>query len=460
MELVTTVRETNLIAPGSSVLVALSGGPDSVALLHVLLALRAPMKLRLGAVHVNHRIRKRAAVRDEQFCEELCEQHQVDLTIVTEDIPALAKRRKKGIEETARDFRYEFFNFLASEDGYEHVALGHHRDDQVETILFRLFRGTGRTGLLGMPSERDKIIRPLLAVGKEDILSFLKKRRLPYCDDQTNQSPTYSRNYLRNKLLPLIRTRINPQVDRALLSTAELLADEEQYLEVLTDKLYARSVSQTPGGKFQLALTAYRRYDNILRRRLLRRVIGCLNQSHPAPDRETIERLDTFCQQSRLALSLAEGLEARRLDDIVVLRRRTKSQFETELPISGRTRLANPALLVRTRARPKMARRTEAKASSAYQVRLDAESITPPLVIRSIRPGDRFRPLGMRGRKKVGNYLTDKKVPAIFRDEIPVICDQNGIVWLVGHQIDDRVKQTSATKKVLSIDVHTQKGYR
>ena len=149
-----TIEEHDLIRPGQSVLVALSGGPDSVALLHLLVSFRDEWKLRLGAVHVNHRIRKREAMRDEKFCEELCEQLQIDLTIATEDIPARAKRLKKGVEETGRDFRYEFFEFLAEEDDYDTVALGHHQHDQVETILFRLLRGTGRTGLMGMPVRR------------------------------------------------------------------------------------------------------------------------------------------------------------------------------------------------------------------------------------------------------------------------------------------------------------------
>ena len=460
MDMENIVRETKIIAPKASVLVALSGGPDSVALLHVLLKLRESMKLRIGAVHVNHRIRKRAALKDEQFCEQLCERFRVDLTIVTEDIPALAKRLKKGVEETAREFRYEFFEFLAEEDDYDYIALGHHRDDQVETILFRLFRGSGRTGLLGMPGVRGKIVRPFLPLSKAEILAYLRKHRLAFCEDKTNQSSDYSRNYLRNKLLPLIRDKINPQVDRALLSTAELLADEEAFLEAEVEKLYRRLVSRTPGGKFQLAIEAYERYHNVLRRRLLRRVTGLLSSFGQVPDRDTIERLDSFCGQSRKAMSLPDGLEARRLGNSIVLRRRELVRFEADLPVKGTISLTNLAYAVRIKSGPAASVKKQMKSASAFKVRIDADRVVLPLVIRSIRPGDRFQPLGMKGRKKVGNYLTDEKIPAIFRDEIPVICDQKGIVWLVGFQIDDRVKLTGATEKVLSIDVHTAKGYR
>jgi tRNA(Ile)-lysidine synthase len=457
MDMQTVIRESGLIPPGGSVLIALSGGPDSVALFHVLAALREPMKLRLGAVHVNHRIRKRAAQHDEHFCEQLCETYRVDLTIVTEDIPALAKRLRKGVEETAREFRYEFFEFLAVEDGYDHIALGHHQDDQVETILFRLLRGTGRTGLLGMPFCRGKIVRPLLGVGKADLLDYLKQHRLSFCEDKTNESTRYTRNYLRNKLLPLIRDKINPQIDRALLSTAELLADEELYLERQTAAMIRQVVLTTPGGKFHLAIEAFKRYDNVLRRRMLRRIAGALSPLGQPPDRETIERLDRFCLESKKAMSLPDALEARRLDSGVVLMRRAKRPFEYELPLRGSIETADPALTVKIRILPV---RPTKSAGTNWSVQIDADKVAPPLVMRSIRPGDRLQPLGLRGRKKVGNYLTDKKIPAIFRDEIPVICDQNGIIGLVGHQIDDRVKQTGTTKRVLSIDVRTQKGYR
>jgi len=226
-----TIEVHSLIDPGQSVLVALSGGPDSVALLHLLISLRDDLNLRLGAVHVNHRIRKREAQRDEKFCEALCEKLEIDLTIATEDIPARAKRLKQGIEETGREFRYDFFSFLADEDDYDRIALGHHADDQVETILFRLLRGSGRTGLLGMPVRRDQIVRPLLEVPKTDLLEYLKSHDLDYCLDSSNANLDYRRNYLRQKLLPMIREEINPAVDRALLSLRELLADEEAYFE-------------------------------------------------------------------------------------------------------------------------------------------------------------------------------------------------------------------------------------
>ena len=169
-----TIAKHELLDRGDAVLVALSGGPDSVALLDVLCRLRDRLKLRIGAVYVNHQIRPRAAAREEQFCAELCERLELDFTVFRENVPQLAKKLKMGIEETARGVRYAVFEQLASGGRYHKVALAHHADDQAETILFRIIRGTGRSGLVGIPIKRGMIIRPMMDVSKSDILEYLK----------------------------------------------------------------------------------------------------------------------------------------------------------------------------------------------------------------------------------------------------------------------------------------------
>jgi len=183
-----TITEHKLIDMGDSVLVALSGGPDSVALVHLLYRLRQSnksMKLQLGAVYVNHQIRKRASKKEEQFCQHLCDSLSLPLTIVCGDVPTVAKSDRLGLEEAAREFRYATFEHLADEDGYDRIAVGHHADDQVETILFRLFRGTGPTGLVGMPIRRGKIIRPLLDLTRAEILGYLQQNQLDWCEDKS-----------------------------------------------------------------------------------------------------------------------------------------------------------------------------------------------------------------------------------------------------------------------------------
>ncbi|MEW6051679.1 MAG: tRNA lysidine(34) synthetase TilS [Candidatus Zixiibacteriota bacterium] len=444
------VVERKLIAPGDSVLVALSGGPDSVALLHVLSRLQPKMKLQLHAVYINHQIRKRAARHEEQFCQTLCDRLKVPLTIIREDIPARAHREKKGLEETARDFRYATFKRLADELACTKVALGHHLDDRVETILLRVLRGTGRTGLLGVPIKRGIYIRPLFDVTKVEILAYLKRHRLDYCTDRSNETSEFSRNFVRNRLLPMLRKRLNPAVDRALVNLSETLDEEESFLQSITERAFKETVSATPGGKLALDLSILGGYPLWLRRRLLRRCVQTLSADRQSPDRIVIDRLEKLSRSEKAKLALPGRLEAAADGGKLLVYKRIKVSFQLPLPIGGRCIV--PPLHLRIGARVRRKPSAVPRQRGARAVVIDALAVKPPLVVRAVKPGDRFSPLGLAGSKKVGDYLTDRKVPTVLRDEIPVVCDTDGIIWLVGYEIADCVKVTDSTEKVLKLE--------
>jgi tRNA(Ile)-lysidine synthase len=453
-----TIVENNLLAVGDSVLVALSGGPDSVALLHILTRLRQELKLNLAAVYVNHRIRPRAALKEEQFCWRLCDDLQVVLSIRREDVPALAQKQKKSLEETARDFRYAVFEELARQGNHDKIALGHHRDDRVETILFRILRGTGPAGLRGIPVRRGKIIRPLYEVTKEEILSYLRRHRLEYCVDQSNRSCEFARNYVRNKLLVDIRKHLNPAVDTALLNLSEIASAEEDFLHRYADKVYHKVVRKTVGDKIELDLPRFTGYDTWLRRRLLRYCLAEASESVAAFDKMVIDRLEHLCLGSGKALSLPQGVQAVIVGEKVVLYNKSRSadDYQVVLQPGQLCRLPNVRLNVRARLTSDFDKswRTE---RCARRVRLDWEKLAPPLTVRNIRAGDRFQPLGMKGTKKVGDFLTDRKVHRVYRNEIPMVCDRKGIVWLVGYEIADRVKIDASTERVLEIEVNERR---
>jgi tRNA(Ile)-lysidine synthase len=441
-----------LLAAGDSVLVALSGGPDSVALLHLLWSLRRELKLTLGAVYINHQIREQAAKKEEAFCRKLCDKLGVRLHIVRENIPYLATVVKKGIEETARDYRYRTFESLVAHHGYDHVALGHHRDDQVETLLFRIIRGTGTSGLVGIPVRRGKIIRPFLGIGKADILAYLKRHKLTYCRDLSNESDEYSRNYIRNNLLPEIRKRLNPQVDQAILNLAEIARLEEEHLAQVAEQAFEQSVKMTTGGKIELDLERFDRYPRWLKRRLLRFCLQKSSGSSDGPSRETVGRLEALVADRGAGCSLPGKLEAQIVANKLILFSRQAIRF-SEVLWPGEDTIVEP-LQMRVQSRVVWYRGGRSKGRrQSRKVTLDWDKIRLPLLIRSIRPGDRFQPLGMTGRKKVGDFLTDRKVASVYRDEIPVVCDTEGIVWLVGFEIADRVKVVQATRKVLKLEI-------
>jgi tRNA(Ile)-lysidine synthase len=447
-----TIRAYSLAAVGDAVLVALSGGPDSVALLHVLSRLQREMKLTLAALYVNHHIRPRAAKREEEFCQKLCDKLGVTLTIERADIPVLARKQKKGLEETARDFRYALFENQARLGGYGKIALGHHRDDRVETILFRILRGTGRTGLMGMPIKRGKIIRPLYHVTKEEIYAYLKKHRLPFRVDQSNTSCDFARNYIRNKLLVDIRKHLNPAVDAALLNLSEITAEEEGFLQQSVGRVHKKIVGETVGGKIELDLRSFNRYDKWLRRRLLRHCLTEALGRMSAFDKAVVDRLDRLCLTTGRAVSLPNHLQAVRVSDKLIIYRKGSLPFYEVLKSGQTTRLPGLRLNLRYKEMNNCKGVFNTKRRSK-QVRVESEKLSLPLFVRNIIPGDRFTPLGVNGTKKVGDYLTDRKVAPVFRDEIPVVCDQEGIVWLVGFEIADRVKIDSSTRRVMEIEV-------
>jgi tRNA(Ile)-lysidine synthase len=452
------IERHELLANGDGVLVGLSGGPDSVALLHLLTRLRRSYSLKLHAVYINHGLRPKAARQEETFCEQLCRKWHVGFQVVRADIPALAKKRRVGFEEAARDFRYSVFDELATKLNCARIALGHQADDQVETVLFRVIRGTGRTGMAGIPVKRGKIIRPLLETPRIDILSHLNRRRLAYCHDSSNADISFQRNYLRHKLLPEIRRRLNPQVDRAIRDLSEVLGEEEGFLAEMSRRVYKRMASTSAGSKLMLDLQIYLGYPHWLRRRILRIALADLTGKRLSPDKKTIERIDIAAQAKLGSLSVGGGIQVEIARQQLVLCGPARSAQPIKLEMLKRwVRSAGLGLEFRARS----ARRRGLaipKVRRADRVKIDRARLFLPLLVRPIRSGDRFVPLGMSGRKKVGDYLTDRKFPVSRRDEVAAVCDDKGIVWLVGWEIADRVKIDSTTTEVVTLEYRNVKA--
>lgn len=451
------ISREGLLSNGDSVLVALSGGPDSVALLHLLTRMRRSSSLKLHALYINHGLRPRQALREENFCRELCHRWHIGFRVVRADIPALAKKRKIGFEEAARDFRYRTLEGLAVELSCDKIALGHQADDQVETILFRMLRGTGRTGLLGIPVKRGKIIRPLIEIPRVEILRYLNRRRISYCHDSSNTDLDYRRNYLRHKLLPEIRERLNPNVDRALCNLSELISAEEEFLSGMNRRVFHKIARPSPGGKLMLDLQIYLEYPLWLRRRVVRSALAELTQDQLGPDKEVIDRIDSAAQVGSGSLSAGGGVQVEIARQQIIFKGPAKVAVPREIPLDNRwVSLGGFGIDIRVRAGRRRGGKLRREKRSP-KVLLDRAQIQLPLKVRSIRPGDQLVPLGMTGRKKVGDYLTDRKVPVARRDEIPVVCDDKGIVWLVGFEIADRVKIQDGTTEVIHIEYREHK---
>lgn len=449
-------EENHLISPNDSILVALSAGADSVTLLHILSKLRVKYALNLSAVYINHQLRTKEAKKEEIFCQKLCDSLGIDLFLTTVDIPKLAQKEKKGIEETARQFRYDLFENMITEYKFTKVALGHHLNDQVETILFRLFRGTGKTGFKGISAKREKFIRPLLCLTKNEILTYIKTHKLAYCQDSSNNESHYKRNFLRNKLIPQIKENLNSLVENAILNLSSTITEEEEFIERIVEKAKKKIVTSSVGNKRILDKKLFRQTETWIQKRILRESIVELSPETTYPDKETIELILKGIKANKKSFSLKQKLECTIHTNQIIISIRKRIKFKEKIDISETHFLAKLQYVLHSKIKKRVPKALKSNKNGMI-ARFDLEKLVQPLYIRSIENGDRFTPYGMRGSKKVGNYLTDKKIQPIFRDEIAVVCDKNGIIWIIGHQIDERVKIDTRTKKVLEIECKRKK---
>jgi len=450
------IRKHRLFGKGDRLLVGLSGGADSVALLTILSELRKKIGFQMSAVYVNHSIRPRATKAEARFCDKLCRDLDIQFESLVVDVPTEAVRNRTSLETAARDARRRVLRECAERLGANKIALGHHADDQVETILFRVLRGTGPTGIIGMKPGDGTIVRPLLIFQKPELTRFLLDRKQEWCEDRSNRQLKFTRNRIRHSLLPKLRKEFNPQVDRALLDMAELIDEEHAVVAARIKAVAARVLTTSPGGKLILDLHGLAAYDNWLRRGLLRHCLMVSCDSELGPDRSVVDRALNLIKRNSGRMSMPRGVQAEISDNRLYLYTRTRRKIRANLVTPGSTSLSWPRVDLSTRVIRSISVETmrRSKPSVAY---IDFEKTKPPFVVRVVRSGDRFRPLGMRGRKKVGDFLTDRKYPRALRDEVLVVSDRGGIVWLVGQEIDDRYKVEPGTRKVLRIECHVRK---
>ena len=439
----------NLPGRGLTILVGLSGGPDSVALLHILANLRKKLEISLGAAYIDHCLRPQAVKKEIAFCQKLCRARSIPFYVEKIDIPGMAKKDRTGIEETARNYRYKALNDICGREGYDLIALGHHADDRVETILFNLFRGSGREGIIGFRPHRDNIIRPLYDLARSEIENYLADKNLEYMIDASNKEFRFTRNRIRNQVLPLISSEINAAAPHNILRMSRILEDEETYLAQVARKTAKKIFTDSPGGQICLDLTSFCGYDKWLRRRLIRLAL----------ERVKMQEITFFSVDQVLKTaenggrrSLPEGLTVERYGENAYIYRSGRRIRKTPLKIPGETIIDFPHLCFRSRIFT-LTTKKDLKKDPARIAWIDADRLNGNLYIDGMKTGERFHPFNRPGSKKAGDFLTDRKYPRPLRQELPVIYDAAGIIWLAGIEIDDRVKVGPKTVRVLKIEI-------
>ncbi len=466
------VRDEAVVRPGERVLAAVSGGPDSTALLVVLSHLASALDLTVVAAHFDHGLRGRTAARRERsHVESLCRRLEVPVRLGAGDTRAHARSRRLSLEEAARELRYGFLAEAATGTGCTVVATGHTASDQVETVLLHLIRGSGLAGLAGMAPRapwpltgRDdpEVSRPLLCLGRQETADYCQSQGLDPVDDPTNVSPRFLRNRVRVELLPLLR-QYNPQIDSALLRTAETARADLAVLEgMASDAL----VNDGGGQAVILSRSRLKELPEGLQRHALRLAVRRLLGDTRDIEGDHIEaliaglaaepghhvdlprglRFDMGNEGAILALTQAEGSGSPEPAGPG-----PAPPAEARLAVPGITRWGEWQVEVATADVSGAVEGAQTPPADPWQAWLDADIVGEDLWVRSRRPGDRFQPLGMAGEKKLQDFFVDARVPRAERDAVPLVRGRPGIVWVVGHRIDERARITGATRRVLRL---------
>lgn len=454
-------RESLLASAGRKkavVLVAVSGGPDSVCLLHVLHQLEAPLGIRLHIAHLNHMLRGGSSDGDARYVEQLARSLKIPATIEAINVDAYRKKHKLSLEEAAREVRYGFLARAAESAGAGCVALGHTEDDQIETVLMHLVRGAGIAGLRGMLPAVDmntrgggklRVIRPLLEVSKKETEEYCLAHKLKPCIDATNTSIDYTRNRIRHSVVPTLR-KSNRDIGAAVRRATETAADIMSFLDGELDKIWSDAVSVNPLGinvdKAEV-LSLHTALQRHLLRRCIHEVLGDLVDIEAVHIENIMEALS---KPAGKRISLPRGLKFYVGYDTCLL---TGDAVDVcplpEVKVTHRLKVPGVTLIPGWRVTADIVK--ECDREGGFTACVDLDAVGAGLSVRRRRPGDRFQPLGMRGTKKLQDFMVDSRIPVTWRDRVPLVGSQESILWVVGWRISDAAKVTDSTKKILRI---------
>lgn len=468
------IKTNNLISVGDRILAGVSGGADSVCLLAVLCELRNEYGLSLKVVHINHGIRRETALRDERFTAELCRELGVEYECVSGDIPRIAAQTHTGCEEAGRNFRYETFGRLAEEGNFNKIAIAHNSDDNAETVLFNIFRGSGLSGIRGIRPSRSMgsswIIRPILCLSRAEIEEFLNKRNISWCTDETNLENDYSRNVIRNCIMPTVREELNSAAVEHIAGLSAQAAELEDFLHCMVEEevkkcqfSYADDIGAagdkaaagaTGATEKEFEAVSCRIEDShinslhpVVQKALIRECFGRLSKSLKDVENVHIGQIAALTRnQVGRKLNLPYGIEAEKSYDAVILRKKTENLSKC---------IENNIEITYT-VRPKSGLSAEFPKNDCIQW-FDYDKIQNGLQVRCRQAGD-YILIGKGAlRKALNRYMIDAKIPAELRDSLLLLADGSHILWIPGYRRDDSCYVTEETKTVLIAEI-SKKG--
>lgn len=451
-----TIIKHSMLSPGDRVLVAVSGGPDSVCLLSVLHRLSEELGLTLNIAHLDHRFRGDESAGDAQFVAELAKKLEIPATIEQFDVPAFCRERGLSSQEGARKVRYGFLQQAALDADANRIATGHTADDQAETFLMRLIRGAGVSGLSAIPPVRENIIRPQISVTRDEVLDYLKANALEYRIDPSNAKPLYTRNRIRLEVLPIL-TRFNPRIVETLASEAALLRDENEAVEMHLATIIENTITRKEDALFAKR-DEFAMLPPAFRRRMLRQLVDLAGADSSLLSLDQINNALSFMASAQTGRSMdlpGHITISREYNRFVISKKAAGTAFSYPLAVPGVTSIPVLALEIET----VLNENHEASAEDKiylWQAAFDYDKMGSLLTLRSRQAGDWFRPTGMGGgSKKLQDYFVDEKVPRRQRDAVPLLCAGRDIAWVMGLRTDEGFLAGPETRNVLTVRVRS-----
>lgn len=440
------------VRAGEVVAVGVSGGPDSLALLHLLARIGARDGFRVHAAHFDHGLRGAASAGDARFVRETAEAWGIPLALGAAP-PGSLSTRGRGLQAAARAARYAFFERVADETGARWVATAHTADDQAETVVMRWARGAGAAGLAGIPGVRGRFIRPLLGVSRPEIEAYLAEIGVTPLRDPSNRDPRFLRTAVRHEILPALRA-INPRAVEALARGAALLADDAAWLDACAGERLAPLVRDAGDGWIELAREGVADLHPALRRRVIRFALARVRAGATDLPFEAVEAVSRGAASRRAGrVTIGLGLEADLAGDRMWLGAesagRRPAPRAVALPAEGELALPEWGIVVAVRTEADRGERPRERGADPHEAAFDSDRLPDMLGVRSRRPGDLFYPEGMRGRKHLQDFFTDTHVPRWRRDRVPLLVAGGDVLWVIGVRRDRRYLASGTGRTVV-----------
>jgi tRNA(Ile)-lysidine synthase len=443
-----TIFQEKLIESADKVLLAISGGIDSVTLLFVLLEIQKNIGFELGLAHINHMLRGKESERDEEFIKKLALRLHLPFYIKRADVKNIALDKGLSIQHAGREARYGFFNEVITEYGYNKIAVAHNLDDQIETFLLRALKGTGLRGLSSIPIKRDAIIRPFLNTYRADIAKYAGLYRISFVEDSSNNKIVYERNFLRKEIFPVME-RLNPLFKEKLFF---LLKDLTYINHLFEDKAHAflKRHQRNKEGDVSLDIDSLNRIDDETKFRVISDIVTSLEPGFILL-REHFHQINNILSADKpnLVATLPRGVKIKKIyGHLLFTKKPLSSPIQETFSLSmGKNVLQAFALDLHLSQPRKIARLFSKNKNIAL---FDSDKLGQ-LTIRTFMNGDTFMPLGMKGKMKLKDFFISLKVPQEKRRTIPLLLSDNDIIWIIGLRIDERFKITKSTNKALKV---------